>query len=97
MIFLDGDHEAPAPLSNTIICEQLAEADALILFHDLNSPDVTQGLDYLKQKGWNTIIYQTMQIMGAAWRGNIEPVQHQPDVKINWNLPEHLAHYSVSG
>jgi len=97
LIFIDGDHEAPAPLNDTIICEQLAEADALILFHDLNSPDVTQGLDYLKQKGWNTVVYQTMQIMGAAWRGNVEPVKHQPDPKINWNLPEHLARYSVSG
>ncbi|WP_375467414.1 CmcI family methyltransferase [uncultured Nostoc sp.] len=97
LIFIDGDHESPGPLNDAIICEQLAEADALILFHDLNSPDVAQGLDYLKQKGWNTVIYQTMQIMGAAWRGNVEPVQHQPDLKVNWNLPDHLQHYSVSG
>ncbi|MHC5742387.1 MAG: class I SAM-dependent methyltransferase [Nostoc sp.] len=97
LIFIDGDHEAPALLNDTIVCEPLAEEDALILFHDLTSPDVAQGLDYLKEKGWNTIIYQTMQIMGAAWRGNVEPVKHQPDPKINWNLPKHLEHYSVSG
>jgi len=97
LIFIDGDHEAPGPLNDAIICEQLAEADALILFHDLNSPDVAQGLNYLKQKGWNTMVYQTMQIMGVAWRGNVEPVQHKPDPKVNWNLPEHLQNYSVSG
>ncbi|WP_448266667.1 class I SAM-dependent methyltransferase [Nostoc sp. DSM 114159] len=97
LIFIDGDHEAPAPLNDTIVCEPLAEDDALILFHDLTSPDVAQGLDYLKEKGWNTIIYQTMQIMGAAWRGNVKPVKHQPDPKIHWNLPKHLEHYSVSG
>lgn len=94
--FIDGSHDAPSPLNDAIICEQLAETDALILFHDLNSPEVAEGLDYLKQKGWNTMIYQTMQIMGVAWRGNIEPVQHQPDPKVNWNLPEHLQNYSVS-
>lgn len=97
LIFIDGHHEAPAPLEDTIICEQVAEEDALILFHDLASPDVGQGLNYLKEKGWNTMVYQTMQIMGVAWRGNVEPVIHEPDPKINWELPPHLQHYSVSG
>lgn len=97
LIFIDGHHEAPAPLNDTIIAEQVAEADALILFHDLASPDVGEGLDYLKEKGWNTMVYQTMQIMGVAWRGNVEPVIHQPDDKINWRLPPHLRKYTVSG
>jgi predicted O-methyltransferase YrrM len=97
LIFIDGNHEAPAPLNDTIICEQLAEADALILFHDLASPDVAQGLDYLKEKGWNTMVYHTMQIMGVAWRGNVEPVIHHPDAQIDWRLPPHLKDYAVSG
>ncbi|ABA20489.1 conserved hypothetical protein [Trichormus variabilis ATCC 29413] len=97
LIFIDGHHEAPAPLNDAIICEQLAEPDALILFHDLASPDVGQGLDYLKEKGWNTMVYQTMQIMGVAWRGNVEPVIHQPDANIDWQLPPHLQDYVVSG
>ncbi|GAB1540363.1 hypothetical protein NUACC21_30320 [Scytonema sp. NUACC21] len=80
-----------------MICEQFAEPDALILFHDLSSPDVCQGLDYLKAKGWQTMVYQTMQIMGVAWRGNVEPVIHQPDTTINWHLPPHLQSYPVSG
>ncbi|MEH2063959.1 MAG: TylF/MycF/NovP-related O-methyltransferase [Nostoc sp.] len=96
LFFIDGSHEAPCPLNDAMICEQFAEPDALILFHDLNAPDVAQGLDYLKQNGWNTMIYQTMQIMGVAWRGNVEPVQHQPDPDINWSLPEHLKNYYVS-
>ncbi|MFB2898137.1 TylF/MycF/NovP-related O-methyltransferase [Aerosakkonemataceae cyanobacterium BLCC-F50] len=97
LIFIDGDHETPAPLLDAIVCEQFAEADAIILFHDLTSPDVTQGLDYLKQRGWNTMIYQTMQIMGVAWRGNVEPFIHYPDPNIEWNLPLHLQQYPVSG
>lgn len=97
LIFIDGNHDAPGPLNDAIICETLALEDALILFHDLASPDVAQGLDYLKQKGWNTMVYQTMQIMGVAWRGNVEPVIHQPDPNIEWDLPEHLQSYAVSG
>ncbi|MEB3883626.1 TIGR01627 domain-containing protein [Lyngbya sp. CCY1209] len=97
LIFIDGNHEAPGPLDDAIACEKLADEDALILFHDLASPDVSQGLDYFKEKGWNTMIYQTAQIMGVAWRGNVEPVEHQPDPRVQWSLPEHLRGYVVSG
>ncbi|HEY9648842.1 MAG TPA: CmcI family methyltransferase, partial [Chroococcidiopsis sp.] len=97
LLFIDGNHEAPAPLQDAIACEPYAEADAMILFHDLSSPDVAQGLDYLRQRGWNTLIYQTMQIMGVAWRGNVQPVYHEPDPTVAWQLPSHLAYYSVSG
>lgn len=97
LIFIDGNHDAPFPLKDAIICEQLAEKDALILFHDLVSPDVAQGLKYLKQKRWNTLVYQTMQIMGVAWRGNVKPVEHYPDLKVSKGLPEHLQHFPVSG
>jgi predicted O-linked N-acetylglucosamine transferase (SPINDLY family)/glycosyltransferase involved in cell wall biosynthesis/predicted O-methyltransferase YrrM len=96
LIFIDGNHNAPGPLQDAIICEKLAAEDAIILFHDLASPDVAQGLAYFKQKGWQTMIYQTMQIMGVAWRGNVIPIQHQPDPKVNWQLPEHLQGYTVS-
>ncbi|HEY9622201.1 MAG TPA: TylF/MycF/NovP-related O-methyltransferase [Crinalium sp.] len=97
LIFIDGNHDTPGPLEDAIACEQLAEPDALIVFHDLASPEVTEGLDYLKQRGWNTLVYQTMQIMGVAWRGNVQPVHHQPDPRIAWELPEHLQHYTISG
>ena len=98
LIFIDGNHEAPGPLNDAIACEKLAANDALILFHDLASPDVFEGLNYLKQKGWKVMIYQTAQIMGVAWRGNVEPVVHLPDHKIKWPpLPNHLKGYFVSG
>ncbi|WP_445172690.1 glycosyltransferase [Microcoleus sp.] len=96
LIFIDGEHENKGPLNDAIACEKLAEEDAIILFHDLAAPDVAQGLDYLKQRGWQTVIYQTMQIMGAAWRGNVEPVKHQPDPNISWQLPAHLHGYNIS-
>lgn len=97
LIFIDGEHEGDGPLNDAIVCDKFAEKDAIILFHDLAAPDVAKGLDYLKQRGWHTVIYQTMQIMGAAWRGNVEPVKHQPDPHISWELPAHLQGYDVSG
>jgi predicted O-methyltransferase YrrM len=97
LIFIDGEHGGSGPLNDAIVCDKFAEKDAIILFHDLASPAVAKGLDYLKQRGWHTIIYQTMQIMGAAWRGNVEPVKHQPDPHISWQLPAHLQGYDVSG
>ena len=96
LIFIDGEHENEGPLNDAIACEKLAEEDAIILFHDLAAPAVAQGLDYLKQRGWQTLVYQTMQIMGAAWRGNVEPVKHQPDPNISWQLPAHLHGYNIS-
>jgi Methyltransferase domain len=97
LIFVDGNHDAPGPVEDAMASERLAEADAAIVFHDLVSPDVTQGLDYLKCRGWNTLIYQTMQIMGIAWRGSITPVEHRPDPQVNWTVPKHLEGYRVSG
>lgn len=96
LIFIDGNHDAPGPLLDAIVCENLAEDDAIILFHDLASPDVAQGLDYLQAQGWNTMVYQTMQIMGVAWRGNVQPVEHYPDPEINWKIPPFLRNYPLS-
>lgn len=90
LIFIDGNHEAPGPLQDAQICERVAADDALILFHDLVSPDVFAGWNYFRDRGWNVGIYQTKQIMGVAWRGNVEPIAHQPDPAVNWTLPEHL-------
>lgn len=95
LIFIDGNHDSPAPLQDAQVAEQYAAEDALILFHDLASPDVAEGLNYLRDRGWNTMIYQTMQIMGVAWRGNVQPVEHIPDPAVDWNLPEHLKDYPV--
>jgi predicted O-methyltransferase YrrM len=91
--FIDGSHDAPGPFLDAMICARLAGPDALILFHDLACPDVAHGLDYLRDRGWRTRLYHTTQIMGAAWRGSSRPIDHQPDPKVLWSLPEHLQGY----
>jgi hypothetical protein len=74
----------------------VAASDAMVLFHDLVSPEVAEGLDYLRDRGWHTLIYQTVQIMGVAWRGAAKPLMHVPDPQVAWSLPGHLAWYRVA-
>ena len=95
--FIDGDHDAPAPEQDARICLQYAADDALFVFHDLVSPDVEKGLAVLSEVGFKTMIYETMQIVGIAWRGNVTPVRHRPDRKHEWSLPRHLLKYPVAG
>jgi len=95
--FIDGNHEAPYPVFDAAVCAEHAEDDAVILFHDLASPDVAHGLEYLRQCGWNTLVYMTAQIMGVAWRGAVEPIHHVPDPSFTWHVPNHLRHFTICG
>ena len=96
-IFIDGDHEGTAPARDALECVEHAAPDAMIVFHDLVSPNVEAGLRVLWREGWQVALYQTMQIVGVAWRGNATLVSHQPDPSIDWSLPLHLAKYPVIG
>jgi hypothetical protein len=94
--FIDGDHDGDAPTNDALACERYLEATAMVLFHDLVSPHVSRALRALDSRGWNTRIYQTAQMMGVAWRGDISPVPHKPDPAQQWRLPDHLAGFAVS-
>jgi glycosyltransferase involved in cell wall biosynthesis/predicted O-methyltransferase YrrM len=97
LIFIDGDHEGDAPRQDALAVIPYAAETAMVLFHDLASPYVAAALDAMRDAGWNTMVYQTMQIMGVAWRGDVVPVPHIPDPETSWTLPRHLAGYQVSG
>lgn len=94
LFFVDGDHEAPAPLRDTIACLPYAADDCAFIFHDLAAPAVAEGLRFLAEKGFNVVLYQTAQIVGFAWRGNVAPVAHVPDPNVAWQLPPHLAAFN---
>jgi predicted O-methyltransferase YrrM len=93
-VFIDGDHDGQAPTSDALATENYLEPTAMIVFHDLVSPHVAAALRALAGKGWATRIYQTAQMMGVAWRGDISPVEHKPDPAQNWRVPEHLAGFA---
>lgn len=97
LFFIDGDHVAPAPERDVEACLPYAAPDAAFVFHDLTSPDVAEALWRLEARGFVVMLYQTMQIMGIAWRGRAVPVHHVPDPKVPWQLPHHLVGLPVSG
>ena len=90
MVFIDGNHDFPGPVNDAVVCERFCADDAMILFHDLLSPHVAEGLQFFRYRGWKTRIFHTSQIMGVAWRGNVKPVHHIPDPAAHWEVPEHL-------
>jgi predicted O-methyltransferase YrrM len=97
MVFIDGNHEGDAPRLDAEAAQRYAADDALILFHDMGSPYVATGFEYLRAQGWETAIYRTTQIMGVAVRGAARPVAHTPDPSQPWTLPAHLASFPLVG
>ncbi len=97
LFFIDGDHEAPGPVRDTLACLPYAAEDCAFVFHDLASPAVAAGLRLLADKGFHIVVYQTAQIMGMAWRGNVKPIAHLPDPEVAWQVPVHLGGLPISG
>jgi hypothetical protein len=87
---IDGDQEGEAPLRNVQACAQYAALDAAIVLRDIASPFVANAAVHLKAQGWHTRIYHTAQIMAVAWRGAVRPPAHQPDPRIDWQIPPHV-------
>lgn len=97
LFFIDGDHEGSGPVRDVLACLPFAADDCAFVFHDLASPAVAAGLRLLADKGFHVVVYQTAQIMGMAWRGDVEPVAHVPDPEVAWQVPAHLAGLPISG
>lgn len=68
-----------------------AEPDALVLLPDMVIPRRAAVLRRLRDEGWNIRLYDTARILGVAWRGDVRPVDHVPDPRVNWTRPPHLA------
>ena len=95
--FVDGDHDGEAPTRDALACAPYLEATAMVMFHDLVSPHVSAALRALGASGWKVKAYQTAQMMGVAWRGEVAPVGHKPDPAQRWRVPDHLAGIEISG
>lgn len=97
LLVIDGDHERAAPARDVMACLDHCADDCAFVFHDLASPHVAEGLRMLEAKGFLVTLYQTQQIMGIAWRGNVNPPRHSPDPDVFWQMPHHLLGLPVSG
>jgi hypothetical protein len=93
--FIDGYHEGRAPLDDAEAVIDLMADDATVMFHDLISPHVAAGLAHFQTRGWNVGLYNTMQIMGVAWRGGVRPAEHVADVNMPPIAAAHLQGFPV--
>ncbi|MCJ2033402.1 class I SAM-dependent methyltransferase [Methylobacterium sp. J-068] len=91
--FIDGNHDGEAPYNDAVnVLNYLAE-DALVVFHDLTSPFVEKGLEVFLNAGFNVKLFNTMQILGVAWRGDVNPPEHVRDQNTPMLFQSHLAKY----
>ncbi len=93
--FIDGYHEGEAPREDARAVISLMAADALVMFHDLVSPHVAAGLGVFVEAGWSVGLYNTMQVMGAAWRGSARPAAHVADRDMPPPAGEHLRRFPI--
>lgn len=91
--FIDGSHDGIAPAEDARGVLPLLAPDAVVVFHDLTSPDVTAGLAVFKKAGFSTRLFNTMQILGVAWRGNVTIFDHKKDPNIYPHFLPHLAEF----
>jgi hypothetical protein len=93
--FIDGHHEGRAPLDDAEAVSGLMALDACVMFHDLISPHVAAGLGHFADQGWSVGLYNTMQIMGVAWRGDARPVAHIADSDMPPIEATHLRSFAI--
>lgn len=89
--FIDGLHDGTAPLDDARAVEPFMADTAAVMFHDLTCPDVAEGLRFYASRGWQTRIFETMQVMGLAWRGDYTPPDHVGDVGTDTRHLDHLS------
>ncbi|OAI43287.1 hypothetical protein AYO41_02080 [Verrucomicrobia bacterium SCGC AG-212-E04] len=94
-VLIDGYHEGDSPRMDANEVAGHCADSACVILHDLVSPFVAAGLRHFASLGWSTGLYNTMQIMGIAWRGNAQPVKHVADPCMPKIDHSHLKDFEV--
>lgn len=95
-IFIDGDHDENAPEDDAVAVIGFCAEDAVVVFHDMTSPSVARGLAVFKQAGWQVRLYNTMQVLGIAWRGNVTIPDHVRDPSAFHLFQPHLRDFPLT-
>jgi len=90
-VFIDGNHDGEAPADDARAVIGYCADDAVVVFHDMTSPHVAAGLEVFRQAGWNVCLYNTMQVLGIAWRGSASIPNHVHDINTPQLFYRHLA------
>ena len=88
--FIDGLHSEDGPVNDVLGVEPFLSEDAMLVFHDLTFSDVATAVRLVKSKGWNVRVYNTMQVMAAAWKSGPPPPEYRGDPNHPFGLPEQL-------
>lgn len=91
--FIDGNHDGDAPMFDAKAVLPFMADDSCVMFHDLTSPHVAAGLQVFQEAGWNIEVFQTMQILGVASRGQVVIPPFQKDNNVPKVLPSHLKRF----
>lgn len=89
-VFIDGDHDGEAPERDAFAVMDNCADDAIVMFHDMTSPHVTRGLKAFDRAGWKVGLFNTMQVLGIAWRGDVVIPKHVRDPSVPHILQPHL-------
>lgn len=92
--FIDGLHSDDGPVNDVLGVEPHLSEDAMLVFHDLTFSDVATAVRLVKSKGWNIRLYNTMQVMAAAWKSGPPPPEYGGDPNHPFGLPEQLRDLS---
>lgn len=92
---IDGSHDADHPRLDAIAVAPHMARNSIVVFHDLTSPFVERGLYAMRRAGFKTRLFNTMQILGIAWRGRVDIPAHVADPNTPRFLPDHLHKYEV--
>jgi hypothetical protein len=93
-VFIDGNHDGDGPRDDARAVLNFLADDALVVLHDLTSPFVERGLEVFLEAGFSVRLFNTMQILGVAWRGNVRVPDHVSDPNAPHIYAPHLAKYT---
>ncbi len=93
--FIDGNHDGDAPENDAKGVLGYCAEDAVVMFHDMTSPDVARGLAVFQDAGWNVGLFNTMQVLGVAWRGEVKIPMHNQDPNMVRLFYPHLTRYDL--
>jgi hypothetical protein len=86
-VFIDGEHEPPFPLLDTMLALNLGAS--VIAYHDAIGSPVQAGMMYAEEHGYSRHVFHTPQFVGVACRDveglrKVRALGHRPDASVDW-------------
>lgn len=86
---IDGNHDAPYPEQDAAAVLPWLQEDAVVFFHDFCGRPIRDGVRLLIRHGFKFRVYNTPQMIGVCYRGNITLPPHVADTTVDWRKRRH--------